>query len=1519
MMYKQVLCFLFTCLLFLIPTQLHAQQISINNPSVSVNEGNSGTKNMVFPVSLSAPNAFPITLNYAIGGTADAADFGTVTTQITIPANTTSANIIIPIAGDDVDEDDETVIVTLQNADNGATISATNTATGIIVDDDNPPVITIYDPLPQNEANPTLHFPITLSNPSSKEITINFAYDASSTATGAASQANGVDYNNSITSVTIPPGHVTASIPVGIYNDKRGEAYNETIVISSFSTTSPGVTFSNLLATGTILDNDGGPDVTFEIVSSYFSENAGIVKVRVRLTGNITEQDVTVPYTVSGTATLGSDFQITNFASPLIFAAATPTSEGERVKDIEISIADDAIFEPNETVIFTLLTPTNAFLGSNKVHTLTILNDETSISILPFESSKAEGSGGVSTDFTFNVIRDPGSQLTQPIDFTYSVSPASTSAAQASDFLNGTFPVNVAGTILAGQSNVIIKIPVKQDSQVEPNENFTVTITPQSGVSSSADTADGTIQNDDNSISLAFDVSTVNEGGTAKLTAKLPIALPTNTIVNVVLKGTANGSDYTYNPAGAITLTIPANSLSSNAYIFNILDDGVFEGPFPETLIAEITSVVTNNVAAGASATLQIIDSQTVPTVSISSSPTTINENSSGAAIVTVTLSSKAIEPVIVDLSFEGTAELDNDYSIIGSHTLVIPAGSLSATIQIKPIADNISEGLPNETVNVGIINVSGGGAILNAAQSSAIIEVVDSDVLPVVSITAPPSVVEGHSGTIVNLVYPIKLSRATKDDLTINFSFDPSSTATGGPLPTDDYDNSVTSVTILAGQTSGVIVVPVRGDDIDEGVPSESVIVKLISGVGYTVNTGSAVQATGLIVEDDFIPVVNVAVDFYAIRETGFPAKVTIRAVLANPKVVSLTDITVQLNLTGTATNGADYNNIPAPITLTIPANQISSSTTVDITAINDLLYEGTDETIIATISDPSNNAQLGIASIQVNLQNVDAAPSLTIDDITVAEGNSGTQILSFTVTKIGNTSTDANVDFVTLIGTATTVDNDFVSNSGTITFSPSETTKTINIIVNGDTKYENDETFSVRLQSASYARIAKATGLATIINDDVMPQFSISDISVNESAGLAVLTVTKTGLTALNSTVSYTTNPGTATAGTDYTTTAGTLTFLPDETTKTISVPIINDLVIEPGGPEIFTLTLNTPVNASISAGTATISIVDDDNVEFYVESKSVKESAGIVTYKVFKTNNNASAIDYTITSGTAILGTDFTVAVTTGTFSFTDNDPLPYREITVNIINNSIIEPDKSFTITLSNPTNGATITAGFGIGTEVIVDDDAPVDVAIVKIAEDKKVSINTEFDYSLIASNKGATLASGIVVTDTLPVELEYINANSVKGTINFDQSNQTVTWQLDSLSAGTDEILTIRVKAKVVGNITNSASIVASMQDYNLANNTAVCTKSIYGFIVPNAFSPNNDGINDWFIIPGIENIHSEMVIYNRYGAEVYRIKNYQNNWAGNGIPTGTYYYVIKLNDAQGKNENMAGSVTIFR
>jgi Calx-beta domain/Carbohydrate binding domain len=230
--------------------------------------------------------------------------------------------------------------------------------------------------------------------------------------------------------------------------------------------------------------------------------------------------------------------------------------------------------------------------------------------------------------------------------------------------------------------------------------------------------------------------------------------------------------------------------------------------------------------------------------------------------------------------------------------------------------------------------------------------------------------------------------------------------------------------------------------------------------------------------------------------------------------------------------------------------------------------------------------------------------AGSVSINNVTISEGDSGTKVATFMVTRSGGTAA-FDVNYTTSNGTATVVDGDYVAATNTLHFGANQNTQTFSVTVNGDTKVEGDETFNVALSNATNgATISDGQGIGTITNDDgaaIAGSVSINNITISEGNSgtkVATFTVTRSGGTAAFD-VNYATSDGTATAADgDYAAAAAsnTLHFGANQNTQTFSVTVNGDTKVE--GDETFNVALSNATNgATISDGQGIGTITNDD----------------------------------------------------------------------------------------------------------------------------------------------------------------------------------------------------------------------------------------------------------------------------------------------------------------------------------
>jgi VCBS repeat-containing protein len=448
-------------------------------------------------------------------------------------------------------------------------------------------------------------------------------------------------------------------------------------------------------------------------------------------------------------------------------------------------------------------------------------------------------------------------------------------------------------------------------------------------------------------------------------------------------------------------------------------------------------------------------------------------------------------------------------------------------------------------------------------------------------------SLKEGNAGTTA-ATFTITRSGTNSGSSTVKYK-------TGGGTATvgDDYASvPLTGVTFGPGETSKAVTVNVVADTAPEPDETFSLILSTATGAAISDATGTAT-----VVNDDgsaYLPVNSLTVTEGNGGTT--PAAFTITR---SGTTTSASTVTYKTS-GGTATTPDDYTPV-GPTSVTFAPGETSKAVTVAV--VGDTTDE-TNQTFNLMLSAPTPGTVLSDASGTATIVDDDgpivAGPStfLAVGDLSVTEGSSGSTAADFTITRYGNTTGSSTVKYKTSTGTAT-AGSDYTSVSLTpVTFGPGETSKSVSVGVAADTVPEANETFTLVLSSPTAATIADASGTATILNDDAAAYLTVANISVTEgNSGTtpATFTITRSGNTTGSSTVKYKTTDYTAKAGADYTAVPLTsVTFGPGETTKTVTVDVIGDTVVEKF--ETFNLVLSSATGATISdSGTATI--VNDD----------------------------------------------------------------------------------------------------------------------------------------------------------------------------------------------------------------------------------------------------------------------------------------------------------------------------------
>jgi uncharacterized protein (TIGR03437 family) len=751
----------------------------------------------------------------------------------------------------------------------------------------------------------------------------------------------------------------------------------------------------------------------------------------------------------------------------------------------------------------------------------------------------------------------------------------------------------------------------------------------------------------------------------------------------------------------------------------------------------------------------------------------TSNEGDSGATTFTFTVNLSTPAPpggVTFDIATQdSTATVANDdYVSRGLTGQTIAAGQQTYSFDVTVNGDLNIE--PNEAFFVNVTNIS--GAIVADSQGMGTILNDDSPALSINDV----SVTEGNSGTTTFTFTVSSTLAAPAGGITFDIATaDGTATSSGS----DYVARSLTGQTIAAGETSYTFDVSVNGDTLVE--PAETFFVNLKNVSGANLADGQGVGTilnddtplvdisqlyggggnTGATYENDFIEIFNrgnTTVDL-----TGWSVQYTSAAGTGTWSVTPLCPSGPCLLLPGRhflvqEAQGAGGNTtLPTPdaigtTAMTTAAGKVAlSASTTPLSgacptsaSIVDMLgygssatcFEGTgpaaapgNTTSVFRRSggciDTNDNAADSLISAPFPRNTISPAnncaagipPNLTVDDVTVTEGNTGTITATFTVSlSTPAPSTDVTFDLATQNNTATTANNDYVAKSLTGQVIPAgQQTSTFSVTINGDTAIEPDETFFVNVTNVSGATVLDGQGVGTIHNDD-LPMLSVNDVLANEgNAGTRTFSFTVSLSAPAPSVVSFdiATQDNSATvAASDYVSRSLTgQTIAAGNTSFTFDVTVNGDTNIETD--ETFFVNVTNVSGAAIVDGQGLGTIQNDDSPALSINDVTVTEGNSGTTTATFTVTLSPSS-SQTVTVGyatssaspaTAAAGTDYQ-AIPATTLTFNPGDTSKTTDVLVNgdVTNEAICE---TFFVNLTTPVN-ATISDSQGQGG--ITDDD-----------------------------------------------------------------------------------------------------------------------------------------------------------------------------------------------------------------
>ena len=1166
------------------------------------------------------------------------------TPTVTITAGDDEAEIVVSLGDDGVYEGTEMLALQLVGLydSNGQALPGPDapeldpnrtTAEGWITDDEDQPFLFISpqaSPCEVTEGSTTLSFDVRLRDRSNtadapSAVTVTVDADTASTGAGAGHATAGSDYiAQTGNTVTFNSGDVAKTVTVAILDDAGspvGEP-DETFKVELLD--AAGAPLGRVAeATCTILDDevrvtadaaeaDEGGRLKFELMLDR--RPAGDIKVGFELV----EHRMGADKAVRGTACTGGIDYLRSSGDIVIASGHDPKLKVTSIP--EAITCADRVVERSETFWLSITVLSGEAVAPAPGGAVgTIRNDDVPvISVRPLNPQGTEG-GTVGLTVTLDDGRGGGLQLTQGVSLGYAVAgrgtspatdPGSTGADYALERSGAAMPLTGTVAFAAGSSATVqqevFDVELLADYLAEPSESLRLDLSIQTDPVGEAvfedrdndpltddSHADVTIIDDpppalsvsdfsgDEGTDQTFAVTLANRragdtvtvdytvGGGSDTATAPPAALhdytaapnytPTDPLTGTI---TFSGAKTVHNVGVRLlrdtqyeadeTLSITLSNQSSNA----LLADATGEGTIVD---ADAPRLVVANVSAQEGLNLTFTVTLCSPVAGEDVSVAYATQARSAAAGLDFTATSGT-------LAFRDTG-LNKDP--LDSQ---VPAGcgtgrtnSKSKTVSVATVRDGIAEN--DEEIHLLLSSQSpshialgkavGVGTILN--RNPAIVRIDNPTANEGDPLNFKITAVD-DKGNLAVVTKAVTINYATADRTAASAS---DYTAVSGTVTFDPYNPPEAGVAVSTST-----------DTVAEGDETVALLLTLAPSTDNAALGDS--EGTGTIVDS---PPPYIRIDSPAAVDEGTTVRFTVGLYDANGSLTSSSE-TVTVNYVtadGTATAGSDYTAVSAGTLTFSPGDQ---QKTIDVVTLTDSAAEPA-ETFRVNLSAPVNailDKAVGVGTINAHLK-----PGLSVSDATTRAG--ATAI--FTVTLDAASTSTVTVDYATSDGTAA-AGSDYTAASGTLTFSPGDTTARVGVLTTRDSD-TGDETFQMRLSGATGADLDDDTGVGTI-QPVVGSALSIADASGPENAVMK-FDVTLSPAAAQTVTVDYATRqrsvPGAATEGSDYQSKSGTLTFAAGDTAKTVDVAIEDDNVNE--HDETFLVELSNPSGAAVVDGTA------------------------------------------------------------------------------------------------------------------------------------------------------------------------------------------------------------------------------------------------------------------------------------------------------------------------------------------
>ena len=712
-----------------------------------------------------------------------------------------------------------------------------------------------------------------------------------------------------------------------------------------------------------LLDNEATPP-TISFSSSLSSGPESTAGASLPLTlSNSWTSDITVSYTVSGTAVAGTDY--TAASGSLLIPS------GKNSANLDISgIVDDAIYEGPETIIVTLTSATAGTIGSADTHTYTITGNDSQPSV-QFSLSSSTVNETTSSATLQLQLSNP---TTSAVSLSYTVAGTATSIGGA-DYtaLSGTATIPA----LATTADITVS-SINNDNVYEGNETVIVTLSsspPPGNASLGSQTQHTlTIIDDESQPSFSINDDSVNEGDSSSAATNLTITLSgpsayTTQVDYATADGTATTADSDYTATSGTAILNPL--ATSFSVPVSVLGDTWFGAD--ETVTVNLTNA-DNATISDSTGVLTITNDDTRPSLSISPGPMNV-ESTNGS--VNIDLSSAAEIDVTFDHSTtDGTALAGAHYTAATGTGVTVSAGQTSKTVNLS-FTDDTDDNADRDFA----FNISNAGHA-TIAEATETITIIDDDLA--VSI-GDVTVNEGAgTATLTVTVTGPSLSSYVDLDYSTNAGTASASDYTAASNVTHRITSSAGSPPYFSSAETSTFTINITDDAVLESSEYFDVTLSNMQNA-----TGTLTDDTGRVtITDNDTAVIDFNLTSSSASEGAGTASLRI-----DLSTTASSDVTVGYAVTGGSATGGGVDYTLASGTATITSG--TTFTTISVPLVDDSVADPS-ETIEVSLSGPSSGVSLGTDNVHtLTITDDDAAPSSDPNQALVDEAILDTQTI--------------------------------------------------------------------------------------------------------------------------------------------------------------------------------------------------------------------------------------------------------------------------------------------------------------------------------------------------------------------------------------------------------------------------------------------------------------------------------------------------------------------------------------------